>query len=204
MVIRTSVVKSAQGTQFGRAFSGSKRMAALEFLHQFNNNTWGFGQNAFGDVFGSTANNNPTFYGYLPATILNPTQPNAGRRGFRDGPPGAGSDGTNAQIRRISSARAMGPGMRMHPNTPNVRMVDQFGGYTAAAGHAFMVSDAMPARLQGKALVTSRLPSSLASWILSVMAAATKPTMVSISSPARRVDVADLRRYRSGRCHLGD
>jgi hypothetical protein len=42
----------------------------------------------------------------------------------------------------------------MHPNTPNVRMVDNFGGYTAAAGHAFMVSDALPARLQGKALVT--------------------------------------------------
>ena len=44
--------------------------------------------------------------------------------------------------------------MRMHPNTPNVRMVDNFGGYTAAAGHAFMVSDALPPRLQGKALVT--------------------------------------------------
>jgi hypothetical protein len=42
----------------------------------------------------------------------------------------------------------------MHPNTPNVRMVDNFGGYTAAAGHAFMVSDSLPPRLQGKALVT--------------------------------------------------
>jgi len=48
----------------------------------------------------------------------------------------------------------MAPGMRMHPNTPNVRMVDNFGGYTAGAGHAFMVSDALPARLQNKALVT--------------------------------------------------
>jgi hypothetical protein len=34
----------------------------------------------------------------------------------------------------------MAPGMRMHPNTPNVRMVDNFGGYTAASGHAFMVT----------------------------------------------------------------
>ena len=125
----------------------------MEFLHQFNNNTWGFGQNAFGDVFGSTANNNPSFYGYLPATILNPTQPGSGRVGGGGGAPGAGGE-TNTQIRRISSARAMAPGLRMHPNTPNVRMVDQFGGYTAAAGHAFMVSDALPARLQGKALVT--------------------------------------------------
>ena len=139
--------------QFGQGvFRFKADGSALEFLHQFNNNTWGFGQNAYGDVFGSTANNNPTFYGYLSATILNPTQPNAGRRGFRDGPPGGG-DGTNAQVRRISSARNMAPGMRMHPNTPNVRMVDQFGGYTAAAGHAFMVSDALPTRLQGKALV---------------------------------------------------
>ncbi len=145
--------------QFGQGvFRFKADGSVLEFLYQFNNNTWGFGQNAFGDTFGSTANGNPTFYGYLPATILNPTQPNPGRGGFggvRGGDPIAGAGGgTNAQIRRLSSARAMAPGMRMHPNTPNVRMVDNFGGYTAAAGHAFMVSDALPPRLQGKALVT--------------------------------------------------
>jgi mono/diheme cytochrome c family protein len=44
--------------------------------------------------------------------------------------------------------------MRSHPNTPNVRMVDNMGGYSAAAGHGFMVSDMLPARLQDKALVT--------------------------------------------------
>jgi len=137
--------------QFGQGvFRFKANGSALEFLYQFNNNTWGFGQNAYGDVFGSTANGNPTFYGYLPATILNPTQPGAARRGFRNAP---GTGETN-QIRRLSSAKSMAPGMRMHPNTPNVRMVDNFGGYTAASGHAFMVSDALPARLQGKALVT--------------------------------------------------
>jgi putative membrane-bound dehydrogenase-like protein len=128
--------------------------SALEFLHQFNNNTWGLGLNAYGDVFGSTANNHPSFYGYLPAHILNPTQPGGGRGGGRGNRPDGDGSGTNAQIRRISSARSLAPGLRMHPNTPNVRMVDWFGGYTAAAGHAFMVSDALPARLQGKALVT--------------------------------------------------
>ena len=131
--------------------------SALEFLYQFNNNTWGFGQNASGDIFGSTANGNPTFYGYLPAYILNPTQPNGvggGRRnGFRN-PDSADANAAPAQVRRLQSARSMAGGMRTHPNTPNVRMVDNFGGYTAAAGHAFMVSDALPARLQGKALVT--------------------------------------------------
>jgi putative membrane-bound dehydrogenase-like protein len=147
--------------QFGQGvFRFKADGSALEFLYQFNNNTWGFGQNAYGDVFGSTANGNPTFYGYLPAHLLNPTQPGFGRRGgdgfrpgYRIGPADAG-DGNAPQVRRLPSAKSMAPGMRMHPNTPNVRMVDNFGGYTAAAGHAFMVSDALPARLQGKALVT--------------------------------------------------
>ena len=66
--------------QFGQGiFRFKADGSALEFLHQFNNNTWGFGLNAHGDVFGSTANGNPTFYGYLPAHILNPTQPGFGR-----------------------------------------------------------------------------------------------------------------------------
>ena len=143
--------------QFGQGIYRFKADgSALEFLYQFNNNTWGFGQNASGDIFGSTANGNPTFYGYLPAYILNPTQLNGAagrRRGFRN-PDSADANAAPAQVRRLQSARSMAGGMRMHPNTPNVRMVDNFGGYTAAAGHAFMVSDALPARLQGKALVT--------------------------------------------------
>lgn len=152
--------------QFGQGvFRFKPDGSVLEFLHQFNNNTWGFGLNAAGDVFGSTANGNPTFYGYLPAHILNPTQPGTGRRGGGGGGgggfrPGYRLDGNNAtdgnapQVRRLASAKSMAPGMRMHPNTPNVRMVDNFGGYTAAAGHGFMISDALPPRLQGKALVT--------------------------------------------------
>ena len=151
--------------QFGQGvFRFKADGSALEFLHQFNNNTWGFGLNAHGDVFGSTANGHPTFYGYLPAHILNPTQPGFGRRGgggggggfrpgYRLGPDNPGDAGS-VNVRRLQSAKSLAPGMRMHPNTPNVRMVDNFGGYTAAAGHAFMVSDALPSRLQGKALVT--------------------------------------------------
>jgi putative membrane-bound dehydrogenase-like protein len=147
--------------QFGQGvFRFKADGSALQFLYQFNNNTWGFGLNAFGDVFGSTANGNPSFYGYLPAYILNPTQPGPGRRGgngfrpgYRIGPDNA-PDGATANVRRVPSAKSLAPGLRMHPNTPNVRMVDNFGGYTAAAGHAFMVSDALPPRLQGKALVT--------------------------------------------------
>jgi putative membrane-bound dehydrogenase-like protein len=113
--------------------------SAMEFLHQFTNNTWGMGFNAAGDVFGSTANNQPSFFGGIPATAVPPAPaPAGGGRG------GAG----------IMTAKALAPGMPIHPNTPNVRQVDQMGGYTAAAGHRFMVSDALPARLQGNALVT--------------------------------------------------
>ena len=154
--------------QFGQGiFRFKPDGSVLEFLHQYNNNTWGLGINAYGDVFGSTANGHPTFYGYLPAHILNPTQPGSGRRGGGGGGGGGGfrpgyrlddkpgeTPAPTANIRRLPSAKSLAPGMRMHPNTPNVRMVDNFGGYTAAAGHAFMVSDALPARLQGKALVT--------------------------------------------------
>jgi putative membrane-bound dehydrogenase-like protein len=156
-----------QEMQFGQGiFRFKADGSALQFLHQYNNNTWGLGINAHGDVFGSTANGNPSFYGYLPAYILNPTQLGAGRRGrggggngfrpgFRLGDTAANAVSTNTvNVRRVPSAKSLAPGMRMHPNTPNVRMVDNFGGYTAAAGHAFMVSDALPARLQGKALVT--------------------------------------------------
>ncbi|HRI13791.1 MAG TPA: c-type cytochrome [Verrucomicrobiota bacterium] len=151
--------------QFGQGiFRFEADGSELQFLHQFNNNTWGLGLNASGDVFGSTANGNPSFYGYLPAHILNPTQPGPGRRGggggggFRPGyrlddKPGEAPAPT-ANVRRLPSAKSLAPGMRMHPNTPNVRMVDNFGGYTAAAGHAFLVSDALPPRLHGKALVT--------------------------------------------------
>ncbi|MBL9173982.1 MAG: c-type cytochrome [Verrucomicrobiales bacterium] len=147
--------------QFGQGiFRFKPDGSALEFLHQFNNNTWGFGLNSVGDVFGSTANGHPTFYGYLPAHILNPTQPGFSRRGgggFRPGyrlDDNGTPDAPAPQVRRLPSAKSLAPGMRMHPNTPNVRMVDNFGGYTAAAGHAFMVSDALPPRLRGKALVT--------------------------------------------------
>ena len=148
--------------QFGQGiFRFKPDGSELQFLHQYNNNTWGLGINAAGDVFGSTANGNPSFYGYLPAYILTPTQPGFGRRGGNGFRPGYRIDddprdtaAATANIRRLPSAKSLAPGMRMHPNTPNVRMVDNFGGYTAAAGHAFMISDALPARLQGKALVT--------------------------------------------------
>lgn len=113
----------AQGTYRFKA-DGS----ALEFLHQFTNNTWGQSANAFGDQFGGTANNAPIFFGGLPATIV---------------PKGA----------RAMTAKRINTEDKTHTITPNFRQVDVMGGYTAAAGSAFIYSDNLPARLRGKAMI---------------------------------------------------
>jgi putative membrane-bound dehydrogenase-like protein len=102
--------------------------SALEFLHQFSNNSWAQSQNAAGDDFGGTANNAPIFFGGLPARIT---------------PPGM----------RVMTGKKINVEDKAHAITPNYRQVDVFGGYTAAAGSAFIYSANLPARLQGKAMV---------------------------------------------------
>jgi putative membrane-bound dehydrogenase-like protein len=102
--------------------------SALEFLHQFTNNTWGHSENQFGDQFGGTANNAPLFFGGIPATIL--------PRGLR-----------GMTAKRINTED------KTHTITPNFRQVDVFGGYTAAAGSAFIYSEQLPARLQGMVMI---------------------------------------------------
>jgi len=111
---------------------GSYRFSAdgakLEFLHQFSNNTWGYGANAAGDSFGGTANNAPIFFGGIPATAW-----------------AKGSRGMSAKkINLVDKA---------HTITPNFRQVDVMGGWTAAAGATFIYSPQLPERLQGKAMV---------------------------------------------------
>ena len=102
--------------------------SALEFLHQFSNNSWGHSHNNSGDQFGGTANGAPIFYGGIPATAYP-----AGVRGM--------------------TAKKINLEDKAHTITPNFRQVDVFGGYTAAAGSAFIDSGNLPPRLQGKAMV---------------------------------------------------
>jgi putative membrane-bound dehydrogenase-like protein len=101
---------------------------ALEFLHQFTNNAWAQSQNAAGDDFGGTANNAPLFYGGIPNYVV---------------PAGL----------KAMTAKKINVEDKAHAITPNYRQVDVFGGYTAAAGTAFIYSAKLPARLQGKAMV---------------------------------------------------
>ena len=102
--------------------------SALEFLHQFTNNSWGQSANAAGDQFGGTANGAPIFYGGIPATHV---------------PTGM----------RVMTAKKINAEEKVHTITPNYRQVDVMGGYTAAAGSSFIESAKLPARLQGKAMV---------------------------------------------------
>jgi len=100
----------------------------LEFLHQFTNNSWGQSANRAGDQFGGTANNAPLFYGGIPQSVV---------------PAGM----------KAMTAKKINVEDKVHAITPNYRQVDVFGGYTAAAGSAFIESAKLPARLQGKAMV---------------------------------------------------
>jgi len=101
---------------------------ALQFLHQFTNNTWAQSDNEFGDEFGGTANGAPIFFGGIPQHLI---------------PRGA----------RALSAKKINAVEQAHTITPNFRQVDVMGGYTAAAGSNFIYSAALPARYQGKAMV---------------------------------------------------
>ncbi len=92
--------------------------SSIEFIGQFNNNTWGLGFMSNGDVFGSTANNNPSFFCGIPQSIYG--------------------------ARKRMSAKMIADSSTFHPITPNIRQVDVFGGYTAAAGHSFAASDNFP------------------------------------------------------------
>ena len=77
--------------------------SALEFLHQFTNNSWGQSANAAGDQFGGTANGAPIFYGGIHATHV---------------PAGM----------RVMTAKKINTEENVHTITPNYRQVDVMGG----------------------------------------------------------------------------
>lgn len=92
----------------------------LEPVGRFTNNTWGFGFDTRGELYGSTANGAPSFHIGLPQHQLRALAPNA----------------TGAQM--IANFASL------HHLSPYIRQVDVFGGYTAAAGHFFTASETLP------------------------------------------------------------
>lgn len=93
----------------------------LEFIRSSNNNTWGLGISEDGLIFGSTANHNPSMF-----------MPIANR--YYERVKGWAPD----------TLGSIADTYKFDPITDKVRQVDQFGGYTAGAGHALYTARAFP------------------------------------------------------------
>lgn len=97
------------------------KVTNLEFIRSSNNNTWGLGISEDGLVFGSTANHNPSMFVPIPNRYYESV------RGWSP-----------------STLGSIADTYKFNPVTENVRQVDQFGGYTAGAGHALYTARAFP------------------------------------------------------------
>jgi putative membrane-bound dehydrogenase-like protein len=115
-------VVGGQPLRFGQGFyrfrpDGSR----LEFLRSTNNNSWGVGLGEDGQLFGSTANGNPSMH--LPI-------PNRYYESVR---------GWSSTVLEGIAGNAP-----IFPITEHVRQVDWHGHFTAAAGHALYTARAYP------------------------------------------------------------
>jgi putative membrane-bound dehydrogenase-like protein len=108
--------------RFGQGFfrfkpDGSK----LEFLRSSSNNSWGVGFSEDGELFGSTANGNPSMHMPIPNRFYESVR------------------GWSSTVLGMISDDA-----RYHPITDKVRQVDWHGQFTAAAGHAIYTARTYP------------------------------------------------------------
>ena len=94
----------------------------LEFIRSTDNNTWGLGISEEGLIFGSTANRNPSVF--MPI-------PNRYYEAVRGWAPSLVLD-------------TIADTYLFKPITKRIRQVDQFGGYTAGAGHAIYTARNYP------------------------------------------------------------
>ena len=109
--------------KFGQGFFRMRPDGSgLERITATSNNTWGLGFSESFDVFGSTANNAPSWYVALPDRYMTGV----------------------AGIQGNSGSRGIADFYNMHPVTPAIRQVDVHGGYTAAAGHQLYTARAFP------------------------------------------------------------
>jgi putative membrane-bound dehydrogenase-like protein len=104
--------------------------SGFEQITGSTNNTWGLGMSETFDVFGSTANNDPSFYVAIPNRYFD------GVEGLPMPPGGGRGVGAGYQ----SAAQFY----NAHYVTPYIRQVDVFGGYTAGAGHQLYTARAFP------------------------------------------------------------
>ena len=98
----------------------------FEYVTMSTNNTWGLGFTENFDVFGSTANNDPSFLVAIPNRFF---------EGVEGLPPARGSGPGYQSAAQFYTA---------HYTTPYIRQVDVFGGYTAGSGHYFYTARSFP------------------------------------------------------------
>ncbi|HEX2751416.1 MAG TPA: hypothetical protein VHM91_25625, partial [Verrucomicrobiales bacterium] len=127
-------VVGGEALRFGQgAYRFKPDGSKLEFLGPTSNNTWGMGINENGDVFGSTANGQSSWYLPIPWTLAN------GVDGFRIGDRIDGIDANK----------------KMFVIMDKLRQVDFHGGFTSAAGHEIYTARSYPQDCWNKlALVT--------------------------------------------------
>lgn len=117
-------------------FRFSRDYRRMEFLGQYNNNTWGFAFNEAGELFGSTANNAHHFYTPIPIPYFKAVK-------------GLDKDEAAQRSVKIDAHYAA------HPLTDKIRQVDVFGGYTSASGENIYTARDYPERYWNRcALVT--------------------------------------------------
>jgi len=97
------------------------KVAEVEFLRSTNNNTWGLGISEDGEIFGSTANHCPSVHMAIPNRFYENVR------------------GWSPQV-----LSQMSDTFLFQSPTDKIRQVDQFGGYTAGAGHAVYTGRTYP------------------------------------------------------------
>ena len=95
--------------------------SVLEFIKSSNNNTWGLGLSEEGIIFGSTANNNASWYMPIPNRCYE-----------------AVNGWSASRMETIADSQLF------HPATEKVRQVDWHQKYTAGAGHALYTARSFP------------------------------------------------------------
>lgn len=116
------VVQGRPGQRFRQGFFRFRPDGSdLEFIRSTDNNTWGLGITEEGLILGSTANHNPSVYMPIPNRYYEKVR------------------GWSPQVLRMISDTHL-----FMPITDKVRQVDQFGGYTAGAGHAVYTARQYP------------------------------------------------------------
>ena len=127
---------NVNGKQFSQgAYRFKPDGTSFEVLVQSTNNTWGLGFNETGDVFGSTANGDPSWYMGIPARYFEGLQGIPTAAGRAGGPPPNPATMGYQSIAQFTT---------VHPTTPYIRQVDNMGFYTAGAGHMFYTARAFP------------------------------------------------------------